>query len=510
MKSLRIFVLIALATLALPAAASARSTQETIFQDDAAILASDEAGQEATLLELQALGVDAVRVNVIWKQYVPGTGNESSRPSGDPRDPSWYPEAKWARLDRFVQRATALRMQVLFSPAAAAETASSSRLGLPKWARNRDGSPKDVEFERYVHALAKRYNGTYRGADGTLLPRVRRWSVWNEPNQGGWLQPQWKKVKGRNIAYSPVTYRKLFTRARKSLRRTSGHSSSAIYAGELAPIGREGSRRTKTSPISPGLFLREMTCLDSRYRAYRGGDKSRRSNCSGAKFTTNGLAIHPYTKGNRTNATTKHGRDEFPTGDLRGLTRMLDRIARTRRLPKRLRVYNTEFGFQTNPPDKPAGVSPSRQAQYENEAEYIHYRNSRVFSFNHYLMYDDRCGGSRCGGFQTGLRYYQAESRRGAFKPAYEAFRMPIVVTSTSRTTRMRVWGAALGRGRRDVWIYNLSTKKVVKKLSASKTSRRGYFNVTVSGKRNHRFQLIDPTTKTTSRSARRSSSKVR
>ena len=40
-------------------------------------------------------------------------------------------------------------------------------------------------------------------------PRVRFWSLWNEPNQAGWLSPQWERRGGAIVPASPALYRKL-------------------------------------------------------------------------------------------------------------------------------------------------------------------------------------------------------------------------------------------------------------------------------------------------------------
>ena len=60
----------------------------------------------------------------------------------------------------------------------------------------------------FVEAVGKRYSGRYRDEDTghSRLPRVSFWSLWNEPNQGGWLTPQF--VGGK--PYSPRLFRSLY------------------------------------------------------------------------------------------------------------------------------------------------------------------------------------------------------------------------------------------------------------------------------------------------------------
>ena len=112
---------------------------------------------------------------------------------------------------------------------------------------------------------------------------------------------------------------------------------------------------------------------------------------------------------------------------IRRLGAALDRAARAGRITRRLPIYNTEFGYQTNPPDPFVSTSPARQAEILNTMEQYSYRYSRVKSYSQYLLFDDlaRSGSSalRWAGFQTGLRF-----ANGKDKPSYAAYKLPIVV----------------------------------------------------------------------------------
>ena len=50
------------------------------------------------------------------------------------------------------------------------------------------------------------------------------WAIGNEPNQGGWLTPQWSHGK----LASPRLYRSLYFAARRALDQT-GHGRDAIF-----------------------------------------------------------------------------------------------------------------------------------------------------------------------------------------------------------------------------------------------------------------------------------------
>ncbi len=45
----------------------------------------------------------------------------------------------------------------------------------------------------------------------TLLPRVRYWTAWNEPNSPNFLKPQYKRVNGRFVIWSARKYAKMCT-----------------------------------------------------------------------------------------------------------------------------------------------------------------------------------------------------------------------------------------------------------------------------------------------------------
>src|SRR3954451_6057171 len=170
MKRTKTFLLTALAALLLAAPAHASTNQESIFQDDATLLGDDASKRDQTLDEMQALGVDTVRALALWNRVAPDA-TSADKPAGfDASNPGAYPAGNWARLDGLVQGAQARGMQVLLTPTGPG----------PGWASDCRGSyearrickPKPGEFGAFVTALGRRY------------PTVRRWSIWNEPNQG--------------------------------------------------------------------------------------------------------------------------------------------------------------------------------------------------------------------------------------------------------------------------------------------------------------------------------------
>ncbi|MGI8633705.1 MAG: hypothetical protein ACR2NA_14330 [Solirubrobacterales bacterium] len=428
---------VVLVACAPPAPAWASRDQLSVMMDDDRLLYSTDVDRTSALDEMRALGVDAVRLTVKWEVLAP-----VRHPRGfDGRDPDDYHQQILDRYDRAVRGAIARGMVPYLNvtwpgPSWGHRRASSARLRALGTYR-----PDRGEFGRFVEMLGRRYSGSWPDANegGAVLPRVDVWSIGNEPNQGGWLTPQWRRSRGRTVPASPQLYRALYTTSHASLRRT-GHGGDLVMLGELAPLGRD--RRNSTAPIRPIEFLREVFCLDSRYRPYRGAD-ARARGCSTrtmARIATSGLAYHPYTREHGPSWTPRN-REEATTGSISRLTRALDRIAsRTGKLDRGLPVMLTEFGYETSPPDPHVGVSLGRQAAWINQATYIAWRNPRVRTVAQFLLTDSPPRRSERAGSRAFWATYQSGllDSRGRRKPAWAAYALPAHVTRTARG--IRIW----------------------------------------------------------------------
>jgi hypothetical protein len=454
MKRLTITIaMLVAATLAAPAA-EASTRQLTIMQDDPHV----RGATAATLDEFQTLGVDVVKIQLYWNEVAP-TG--SRKPTGfDGTNPSGY---AWGTYVDAVNAIVARGMQPYLSLGGRA----------PAWAsgkRGRAGTyrPSAKEFRRFAEAA------------GQQFPDVHIWSIWNEPNLYSWLSPQRRKG---GTPLSPSIYRGLYMGGYRGLR-DSGHADDTILIGELMP-------RAKTSPrkVRPLEFLREMVCLNRNYRQYRGAAARRRGCRRVGRIPTSGLAYHPYTlpAGPRLS----EARDDAAIGQLGRVRSTLDALARRGKLPRRLPIWITEFGYQTKPPDPIFGTSLRRAVSFMDRSEWIAYRNRRVASYSQYTLYDDPprpgSGPLRWSSWQAGLRFQDGDAKRGVYK----AFRMPVFVRSRGRNA-VEVFGGVRSLTSGSAQVESKAPGGSYRTRGSIPVNQAGYFRrvLRLRGGSRHKFRV--------------------
>jgi hypothetical protein len=428
------------ALLAMPAGAGASRGQQTIFDATAALLGAEERERRRRLSELDALGVDTIRIVLQWRSVAPWPGRARKPPGFDPTDPRDYPPRAFDSLDAAIRGAAARRMRVLLTPTGP----------IPDWAsrsrHSRLAEPGPAEFRRFAAALGRRYDGGFRPrAGGDPLPRVRHWSVWSEPNQEIFLRPQ----RRRGRPYSPRLYRRLFLAAQAGLR-ASGHRRDVLLIGETAPSGGRGG-------VDPIPFLRGMLCLDRSFDRHPG--------CRPIDAT--GHAHHPYGLGLAPNERSSNpGLINLAAIDR--LTAALRRAAAAGATNRRLGLYITEYGIQTRP-DRRFGVSFPRQVAYLAISEFLAWREPAIRSYAQYLLRDDPPHYEFS--FTTGLR-----RSSGRPKPSLRSFPMTLLVRRRG-ARRVVIWGHVRpGTGRRRVEVRYRNRTGRARLLRAVRTDRRGYF----------------------------------
>jgi hypothetical protein len=476
MSRLRYILLVATlalgASLLLPAGAPASKGQWWVFEDHTALVKEPLPERIQRLNEVKQLGVDTLRIEVKWNEVAPNPSSKT-KPSFDASDPGAYashPNA-WPGFfpyDDLIVRARDLGFRIILTVTGdAPRWATEGGLGTGS---NVNYRPSAGEYANFAAAVAKRYSGIYAG-----LPAVFYYTIWNEPNHRQFIKP---------TKSAPNIYRNLVDAAIPRIRAVN--KNAKVFIGETAPVGRA------PKAMGPKEFFRKWLCLNSRLRR-----TSKGTGCSSfKKIDADGYAHHPYGPTARVPKT----RDVINMLAIRELGKYLDRAAAAGRVRRGLPIYNTEFGLQSNPPDRVVSTSPVRQGQLINEKEEYSYRYGRLKSYSQYLLFDDppRKGPAheKWSGFQTALRFTS-----GKKKPAYNAFKFPIVVKQRRRDAL--VWGLVRpGTGARSVQLQ-VNGRNSGPRV---KTNSKGYFTAKRrqrSGR--YRFRAYDSSRKLlgTSRTAR-------
>ncbi len=463
------------AGLAAAPPALADADQTTMMVDDPLVIAHPL----ATLTRMRALGVRTLRFDIPWAAVAPAS-TSWTRPAFDATDPAAYGSA-WAPYDGVIAIAHSLGFSVDLDLAPGAPRWATGRVqprnvaGYPHW----QWEPNPVEFGEFAQAAGERYSGDWDPVTRRLdpgnpadLPRVSFWSVWNEPNYGPSLAPQ--GLPGHpGVEDSPRMYRQLVDAAWTGLA-ASGHRvpGDTIIIGELAPRSEltAPGRFTTFNGMTPLVFLQNLYCLTPAYRPLRGTAAALRgcpTTAAGrrrfvaenpALFDNSGISDHPYSEWfapdqeldiPKLTGWALENTQDASLATIGVLERGLDRLTAAYGVHEQLPIWDTEYGYQTSPPhrivagDTRPWPSPRLAAEYDNWAEYLHYKNPRIRSFAQYLLQDPlpALASNHYGGFASGLISYA-----GVPKADYTAFRMPLYLPRTRATTpgdRLEVWGAA-------------------------------------------------------------------
>jgi len=217
---------------------------------------------------------------------------------------------------------------------------------------------------------------------------VRNWLAWNEPNNPVFLQPQFQKIGFRKYRLaSPRIYAGMCNAVMAGVHLT-GLPGEKVACGVTAPRGNNTGTQPRPS-VSPLIFLRGLKRAGARFDVY---------------------AHHPYYQHpNEAPTEAPPGPRAVTLGNINEL------LAELRRLYGNKHLWITEYGYQTNPPDRSFGVSWIKQARYVSQAYGIARRNPRIDMMIWFLVKDEKRIGN---GWQSG--FYTASGRR---KPSFQAFR---------------------------------------------------------------------------------------
>jgi hypothetical protein len=326
---------------------------------------------------LGQLRTKLLRVNLYWGgEFGVATGRRPANPR-DPDDRAY----DWAIYDRTARYAQQYGIRLVFSV-----------WGTPGWANRfrglRSAPVNATDLQNFVFAAARRYGGRWIDEDGRGVPRVDHWLAWNEPNNPAFLSPQYRVVRGKAVIWSAREYAKICNAVVRGVKAVRVRSQK-VACGVTGPRGNNNPRSVRAS-VSPLAFLRAMKAAGAKgFDAY---------------------AHHPY-YGRPVETPTTRPRAKSTAIVLGNIDVLLKELSRRY---GRKPLWITEYGYQTNPPDRTFGVSNRNQARYMAQAYAIAKRNPRIQMFLWFLLRDE----PRLGGWQSGL--YTASGRK---KPAFNTFR---------------------------------------------------------------------------------------
>ena len=436
--------------------------------DDSQLIYTTPNHMAATLQTLASLGVDRVKVSLVWSLVAPNP-NSRKRPRGfDATNPAAYPPGAWDRYDLLVRFAGEVGLKVYFILIGPAP-----QWALPKREPQNQGPPVGRipsvrEYRQFVEAAGRRYSGSYIAPTpnppgdsvlGTVnvipqlsdpntptpIPRVAYWGIWNEPNERSWNNPWHRQLRGgRRAMIQPANYRGLVDGGWNGLR-FSGHGNDTILIGETANRGI----------LEPIPFIRDLYCLSSRYRPLTGeaatevgcptsGDRSKFLSQHPGLFQASGYAHHPYAFDVPPNRAYPN-RTFITMHNVHILERVMNRIfaAYDQHPRSGVPLYLTEWGYKTNPPNPYVHTTQAEQAVWLNEGEFMTWREPYVRALTQFLLVDSGPKAGAAAGspqywstYQTGLLTMDWSP-----KPALYSFRIPIWVPVAHHGPSVTVWG---------------------------------------------------------------------
>ena len=392
---------VAVAALIAPAGVAGAGSLRTGFLDPSASGAGSIPGfpldNDVTAQKVKGAGAGIVRLYALWRQLAPTP----------PNNPNDY---NWSNLDAQVNAAVAKGLDVMLTLRSAPDWAQGSCCADSRGTFR----PDPQAFHDFAHDLAMHYGLPQFGG------HVKYWGMWNEPNLPSFLSPQYVKKNGHKKSVSPGLYRTLLNRGARAVHQVN--PDNLVVAGETAPFGHKNSH-------SPLEFLRKLLCVST----------SGKQTCSKSRIEADIWSTHPYTSGNPWHHAVD--RDDVSFGDLGQWKKLVKGAARSGRFLNRnqnirrsIRLWNTEFSWDTKPPDD-QGVPMKLHARWTAEALY------RTWSLGIGTLFWLQLRDYPAGEFyQSGLyRYKNSTTQMGVPKLSLTAFKFPFVAYASGG--RIKVWG---------------------------------------------------------------------
>jgi hypothetical protein len=323
----------------------------------------------------RSLHANVIRLNLHWALV-------AKRKPINPLDPndSAY---DWSLYDRAALFANKYGLQLLLSV-----------IDTPGWANGGAGknhAPANFnDLRSFALAAATRYSGTWRAQGGGRLPAVHLWAAWNEPNNPVFLLPQYQYVHGKWVIQSAINYARICEAVYSGVH-AARVPGDKVACGLTAPRGNNNPGQPRAS-VAPLTFLNAV-------------------HASGLR-QFDAWAHHPYAVSPAETPLTKpNSATAITLGNIQVLINQVTKYYGNKP------IWITEYGWQTNPPDKFFGVSWAKQATYLTQAFSVARTNPRIQMMLWFLLQDE----PNLSGWQSGL-----ETDKGQKKPAFLAFqRLP-------------------------------------------------------------------------------------
>ena len=381
-----------------------------------------EHGSEAAFDHAAASGAKYIKNNLYWN-FIVHDGESAERPGSliqpfNATDPG-SPYYSWGPYDRIVRMADERGMQVIFSAVSA-----------PRWARiagcKDTGicSPKPADYADFATAAAKRYNGSFDPGDGQgVLPRVRFWQAWVEPNLYLFYKPIFK---GNGSPVAPYNFRLILNAFYDAVHAVD--NSNFVIAGGLAPNAVPGKA------IAPLAFTRMALCMTG-----SAGNPRPKGGCN-FKVKADAWSVHPYTTGSPIHMPSKP--DNMSVAALPRLNKLLVAARKAKRLTSvngNTQLWVTEFSWDSKPPD-PGGVPSALLARWVSQAMYLMYK-ANVQTMAWFGLRDQvRASGQKWSeSFESGLYLRGDTVAEDKPKLVLKAYRQPFYAEKTR--TGFRFWG---------------------------------------------------------------------
>ena len=335
----------ALVSSALAAApAQAGENMDIAVQDEAVLQYQSYFDRARAYTLLRNMNASRVRFNAVWASLNRRQNKQKSVPK--------TPVYDFGTLDNAIEvaRSQGMKVQLSLTGQTPAWAAGNKKLTAQGTVR-----PNAKLYAQFVKTVVDRYKG-----------RVDAYSIWNEPNHKGWLQP---------LKEQASLYRKLYEAAYPVIRKAD--PAARILIAETAPYP---SKKTVATP--PLRFLRELACVDKAYAPLKG------KKCK--PLIADAYAHHPYDYTRPPNQPYP-GADNVSMGGLPRLENVLNRLARRKRLMSpsgtALNLWLTEFGYFARKETGREKVYPeSTRAKYLVQAFEIARKDPRVEVMLQFLL----------------------------------------------------------------------------------------------------------------------------